>query len=426
MAKKRAAKTAGTRGAKKAAKRSVRKAGSKTVASKKAASKKAGVKRVDGATAHESAADTAALGKLRTGIDRLDKRLVKLLNERAGLVREVGKLKRGQNIPIYAPHREAQVLERVLAANEGPLPDRTIEGVYRELMSGSFALEQPLRIGFLGPLGSHSHVAATKQFGASVEYEDLHEIAGVFTEVRRGHVNYGLVPIENTTGGGIAESLDAFQEVAGRVSIYAEVQIAIHHALLANCAPKKIRRVYSKPEVFSQCRKWLATQLPGRDLLPAASSSRAAQIAAEENAKAVEIGHEPTTAAIGTGLAGEMYGLKTLLPRIEDNPNNITRFLVLSRERARGSGRDKTSVMFVTEDRPGALVEVLSVFHAAGVNLSHLDKRPSGRENWQYTFFADADGHRDDPIMKAALARVAGHCKELVVLGSYPRSTRIL
>ena len=414
-----AKKTSKKRAAKKSSKKATKKVSARIL--KKAAGRGGGAD-----AAHESAADTAALAKLRAGIDRLDAKLVKLLNERAVLVRDVGKLKRGQNIPIYAPHREAEVLERVLRANGGPLPDRAIEGVYRELMSGSFALEQPLRIGFLGPMGSHSHVAATKQFGASVEYEDLHEIAGVFTEVRRGHVNYGLVPIENTTGGGIAETLDAFRENAGRVSIYAEVQISIHHALLANCSPKTVRRVYSKPEVFSQCRRWLSTQLPGRDLMPAPSSSRAAQIAAEENAKAIEIGHEPTTAAIGTGLAGEMYGLKTLFPRIEDNPNNITRFLVLSKEKARRSGDDKTSLMFVTEDRPGALVEVLSVFHASGVNLSHLDKRPSGRENWQYTFFADASGHREDAIMKAALGRVAAHCKEMVVLGSYPRSKRIL
>ncbi len=377
-------------------------------------------------TAVETPANSQALAKLRSQIDRLDARLVKILNDRAELVREVGKLKRGQNIPIYAPHREAEVLEKVLKANQGPLPDRTIEGVYRELMSGSFALEQPLRIGFLGPAGSHSHVAATRHFGASVEYENLHEIAGVFTEVRRGHVNYGLIPIENSTGGGIAESLDAFREHAGRVSIYSEVQIAIHHALLANCAPKSVKRVYSKPEVFSQCRNWLATQLPGRDLVAAASSSRAAQIAAEENEKAISIGHEPTAAAIGTALAGDMYGLKTIFPRIEDNPNNITRFLVISKEQARRTGDDKTSIMFVTEDRPGALVEVLSVFHASGVNLSHLDKRPSGRQNWQYTFFVDAAGHRDDPIMKAAIARVGAHCKEMSVLGSYPRSKRIL
>ncbi len=380
-------------------------------------SKKAAVETPDAA---------AALKKLRTQIDRLDTRLVNLLNERAAAVVEIGKLKRGSGTPIYAPHREQEVLARALAANQGPLPDRTIEGIYREMMSGSFALEQPLRIGYLGPPGSQSHVAAVKQFGSSVEYDDLHEIGGVFTEVRRGHVNYGLVPIENSTGGGIAEAMDAFTSAAGDLWIYAEVQISIHHALLANCPPAQIRRVYSKPEVFAQCRHWLSQQLPKAELIPAASSSRAAQIAADENAKAAEIGHDPTTAAIGTSLAGEMYGLKTLFPRIEDNPNNITRFLVLSKEQARRTGDDKTSVMFTTDDRPGALVEVLGVFHNAGINLSHLDKRPSGHENWTYTFFADAEGHIEDDSMKTALARVKAHCKHMSILGSYPRSKRIL
>lgn len=383
-------------------------------------------KKSDSSANKESATDSAALADLRNQIDTLDTKLIKLINERANAVVEIGKHKRGSGTPIYAPHREQQVLAKVLAANAGPLPDRTIEGIYREMMSGSFALEQPLRIGYLGPPGSQSHVAAVKQFGSSVEFDDLHEIAGVFTEVRRGHVNYGLVPIENSTGGGIAEALDTFTKAAGDLWIYAEVQISIHHALLANCPPADIRRVYSKPEIFQQCRGWLSQQLPKADLIPAASSSRAAQIAVDENKKAIEIGHASTTAAIGTTLAGDMYGLKALFPRIEDNPNNITRFLVLSKEQARRTGDDKTSVMFTTEDRPGALVEVLGVFHANGINLSHIDKRPSGLENWTYTFFADAQGHIEDETMQTALARVKAHCKDMTVLGSYPRSTRIL
>jgi chorismate mutase/prephenate dehydratase len=374
----------------------------------------------------ESDAHAAELAGLRKKIDALDRKLVGLLNDRAGLVVEVGKLKRGSGAPIYAPHREAEVLQRVLGSNAGPLPDGCIEGVYRELMSGSFALEQPLRIGFLGPPGSHSHAAAKKHFGSSVEFEDLHAIDGVFTEVIRKHVNYGLVPIENSTGGGIAETLDAFQQHAGGVSVYAEVQISIHHALLANCKPSAIRRIHSKPEVFAQCRRWLATQYPGVELVAAASSSRAAQTAAEEDRQALAIGADPGSAAIGTALAGEIYGLRVLFPRVEDNPNNITRFFVISRERARRTGDDKTSIMFTTEDRPGALVDVLAVFHAAGVNLSHIDKRPSGRQNWTYTFFIDAVGHRDDPIVAAAIARASAHCKDLQVLGSFPRSKRIL
>ena len=375
----------------------------------------------------ETPQDAARLRALRQKIDALDIRLVRLLNERASLVVQVGRTKRAQGIPIYAPHREAEVLRKALAANRGPLLDRTIEGVFRELMSGSFALEQPLRIGYLGPPGSHSHAAAVKQFGASVDYEDLHEIGGVFTEVRRGHVNYGLVPIENSLGGGILETLDAFKANAHQISIYGEVQITIHHALLANCEPRQVRRIHSKPEIFQQCRNWLSTQYPGVELMPAVSSSRAAQVAADECRKAQEIGAEPGSAAIGTMLAGHLYDLNVLFPRIEDDPNNVTRFVIIARQNARPTGDDKTSIMFTTDDSPGALVSVLGVFQAAGINLTHIDKRPRGLgENWAYTFFVDALGHREEPKMADTIEQARAHCRELFILGSYPRSRRIL
>lgn len=373
-----------------------------------------------------SPAAVKALGKVRHKIDAIDKDLVRLLNQRADLVVSVGKYKRSAGLPIYAPHREAEVLDKVIHANKGPLPDRTLEGVYRELMSGSFQLQQPLRIGFLGPLGSHSHVAAVRHFGSSVAFEDLHEIAGVLTEVARGHVNYGLVPIENSTGGGIVETLDALKKYHSSTHIYAEVQLEVHHALLANCEPKDVRRIHSKPEVFSQCRHWLATQYPKAELIPAASSSRAAQIAADECKKALEIGSVPGTAAIGSELAGQIYGLKSLFSKIEDNVSNITRFFVIARSIAVRSGDDKTSIMFTTQDKPGALVDVLAVFRDRGVNLSHIDKRPSGRTNWNYSFFIDAKGHRDDPDVAAAIHEASEHCEELIVLGSYPRARRIL
>lgn len=367
-----------------------------------------------------------ALSEVRQKIDGLDRKLVKLLNERASLVVKVGEAKRLAGLPIYAPHREAEVLDKALRISEGPLPDRALEGVYRELMSGSFVLQQPLRIGFLGPPGSYSHMAAVKHFGSSVEFEDLHEIGGVFTEVQRGHVNYGLVPIENSTGGGIVETLDAFIDAQSDISICSEVQISVHHALLANCPPKAVKRIHSKPEVFSQCRVWLATQYPQAELVPAASSSRAVKTAAEEFKTAQSISAEAGSAAIGSELAGQIYGLKTLFAKIEDNPNNITRFVVISRQRAEKTGDDKTSIMFNTQDKPGALVSVLQVFHEAGINLSHIDKRPSGRTNWTYTFFIDAQGHRDDVKMGEAIREASTHCQQLHVLGSYPRSKRIL
>ncbi len=374
--------------------------------------------------------DPPALMRLREKIDALDHEIVELLNQRAALVVEVGKVKRATGVPVYAPHREQQVLARVLKHNAGPLPDRTIEGVYRELMSGSFRLELPMRVGYLGPPGSYSHLAAVKHFGTSVDFEDLRAIAGVFTEVARGHVNYGLVPIENSIGGGIAETLAAFQDNHAQLNVYAEVQIEVHHALLANCPPSKVKAIYSKPEVFQQCRTWLATQYPQAQLVPEASSSRAVQIAAEK-------GPDDGVAAIGSKLAAEIYGVTVLFENIEDQTSNITRFFVLSKQKAQPSPKpdnaagphvsnDKTSIMFATLNEPGALVNVLSVFQRAGINLSHIDKRPSGRTNWAYTFFIDAEGHVDDPWFAAAVQQAKGLCRELHVLGSYPRSRRIL
>ncbi len=402
-------------------------AGSARKPTKNSAPKPTAPKTPDSGTeAGSTPAQQAKLEKLRGSINEIDTQLVRLLNERAKTVVRVGKLKQGSGIPIYAPHRESMVLGKVLKSNKGPLLDKTVEAVYRELMSGSFALERPLRIGFLGPRGSFSHLASSKHFGQSVDFEDLHTIDGVFTEVRRGHVDYGLVPIENSIGGGIVEALDAFTEHASKVTIYAEAQIAIHHALLANCEPGQIRRIHSKPEIFTQCKTWLATQYPQAELVPAASSSKAAMTAAEEFLQAEAIGAQPVAAAIGNPLAGSIYGLSTLFENIEDRPGNVTRFLVLGREKARRSGDDKTSIMFNTADKPGALVSVLSVFESAGVNLTHIDKRPSQQKNWQYTFFIDAEGHRDDPALAGAINEASGHCKDLSVLGSYPRSRRIL
>lgn len=363
-----------------------------------------------------------SLGDLRAMIDAIDRKLVALLNERARIVVDIGRLKRDTNTPVYAPHREAEVLRQALEANTGPLPDRTIEGVFRELMSGSFALEHPLRIGYLGPPGSFSHVAAVSHFGASVSFEDLREIAGVFTEVRRGHVHYGLVPIENSTGGAITETLDAFRDCAGEINIYAEAALGVRHSLLANCEPRQVRRVYSKPEVFTQCRRWLSTQYPHAELVPAPSSSQAVKSVRD----AYDADPDCGAAAIGSILAGQLYGVKVLFPTIEDNPNNITRFLIIAKHQAQRSGDDKTTVMFSTRNEPGALVAVLSAFAEAGVNLSHIDKRPSGRENWSYTFFVDAHGHRDDDAVARAVANAERHCQSLVVLGSYPRASRIL
>jgi chorismate mutase/prephenate dehydratase len=354
------------------------------------------------------------LHPLRDQIDGFDRQIVELLNARARVVVQIGKIKQQCNEPIYAPDREKTVLDKVRRLNKGPLPDRCLEAVYRELMSGSFALEKPLRIGYLGPPGSFSNAAAVRKFGSSVEYVPLADIPSVFQEVVRGHSDYGLVPVENSLHGGVVDTLDAFSSSSARIC--AEVKITVHHNLLAKGPWELVRTVYSKPEVFSQCRQWLASTARDRDVQPAPSTSKAAEMAAAQ----------PGVAAIGSTLAGELHGLHVLFENIEDDPDNQTRFFVIGREPARRSGDDKTAIMFTTAHKPGALAEVLDVFKENGINLTDIEKRPSKKVNWEYYFFIDAEGHCDDPKMKESIEAARQHCLQLTVLGSYPRATEVL
>jgi chorismate mutase/prephenate dehydratase len=364
--------------------------------------------------APSSDAGNTALEALRRQIDELDHRIVDLLNDRAKVVVQIGKLKQQHNTPIYSPDREKMVLEKVRTLNHGPLPDRCLEAVYRELMSGSFALEKPLRIGFLGPTGSFSHWASVQKFGSSVTHVPLADIAGVFDEVVRGHIDYGLVPVENSLHGGVIDTLDAFLQSSAKIC--AEVKLTIHHNLLARDPWDQITSIHSKPEVFSQCRKWLSAMGKDKDVQPAASTSKAAELASQQSG----------VAAIGSKLAGQLHGLRVLFENIEDDPDNETRFFVIGREPARRTGDDKTAVMFTTAHKPGALAEVLDVFKETGINLTDIEKRPSKKVNWEYYFFIDAQGHQDDPAMKQAIGIARQHCLQLTVLGSYPRATEVL
>ncbi len=358
--------------------------------------------------------DAPPLAGLRSQIDALDAQIVSLLNDRAKVVVDIGKLKQQTNAPIYAPDRERAVLQKVRTLNAGPLPDRCLEAVYRELMSGSFALEKPLRIAYLGPAGTFSHAAALRKFGSSVEYVPLADIPAVFEEVVRGHVDYGLVPVENSLHGGVIDTLDAF--LGSSAKICAEVRITIHHYLLARGPWESVHTIHSKPEVFSQCRKWLAAVARDRDVSGVASTSKAAELAAQHDG----------VAAIGTRIAAEMNGLAVLFENIEDDPDNETRFLVIGREPARRTGDDKTAVMFTTAHRPGALADVLDVFKANGINLTDIEKRPSKKVNWEYYFFIDAQAHADDPAMTRAIGQARQHCLQLTVLGTYPRAAEVL
>lgn len=350
------------------------------------------------------------LSELRKEIDKLDHRLVELLNDRARVVVDIGKAKQADGTPIYAPDRESAVLKRICEINGGPLPDRTLHAIYREMMSGSFALERQLRIGYLGPEGSFSHVAAQRKFGSSVEYRPLADIRAVFDAIARHHCDLGMVPIENSSGGGVIDTLDGFLD--SHVRICGEVVLEIHHNLLGKAGAEEIKAVASKPEVFAQCRNWTSTNLPNAELIPVASSSRAAEMAAQQE----------SLAAIGSDLAGELYGLKVIFENIEDFPNNMTRFLIIARQPAKRTGNDKTAVMFSTAHRAGALVDVLNVFSRHGINLTNIDSRPSRRRNWEYFFFVDAEGHYEDPNFAEALGEARHHCGEMHVLGSFPKA----
>jgi len=355
-----------------------------------------------------------SLEELRKRIDELDHQLVQLLNERARVVVEIGKLKSKADKPIYAPDREKEVLARIAKANKGPLPDKCMVAIWRELMSGSFVLERPLRIGYLGPGGSFSHTAAMLKFGQSVEYEPLADIKSIFDEVSKGHCDLGVVPIENTTGGGVGETLDAF--VDSDVKVCAEVLMAIHHSLLGNRSLAEVKTIYSKPEVFAQCRNWLSATIKDAETIAVASTARAAQMAAAE----------PNAAAIGSKVAAELYGLKIICENIEDNPNNITRFLVISCEDARPTGEDKTAILFSTAHKAGALADVLDVFKRYDINLTNIESRPSKKRQWEYYFFVDFVGHRTDERVQQGLQEARKHCLQLSILGSFPRATDLL
>lgn len=354
------------------------------------------------------------LQPLRERIDAIDRQLIDLLNQRAKVAVEVGKVKKGANAPIYVPHRERKVMEKVHALNAGPLPAGAIEGIWREIISASIALERPLQVGYLGPAGSFSHLAARAHFGTSVDYAPVDDIRHVFEQVERGNLDVGLVPIENSTGGGIHDTLDSFMQSSVRVC--AEVLITIHHNVMSQNEGEAIARVCSRPEVFEQCRKWLATHLQHAERTSMNSSAAAAELAKRD----------PTVAAIGSRLASELYGVPIRFANIEDNPQNVTRFFVVGKIETLPTGSDKTALMFTTAHKPGALADVLDVFRKYGVNLTHIDKRPSQRVNWEYFFFVDCEGHQMDDNVRAAIDEVATHCLHLSVLGSFPKATQVM
>jgi len=364
-----------------------------------------------GETQPSAAEPDTQLKGLRAQIDKLDLQILELLNKRASIATQIGKLKQDQGGEVFSAAREEEVLANVLAAHKGPLPEVTIKAIFRELISGSRAVQKVTRIAFLGPEYSYSHLAALQRFGEAVAYNRTGSIAAVFEEVARKHADYGVVPLENSTDGRIADTLDMFIRMP-QVKICAEIRLRVHHHLLANCQQTEIRRVYSKAQALSQCRNWLSKNLPHATLHEVSSTADAARLVLSE----------PNVAAVASRQAAVRYGINILYHNIEDSPFNETRFAVIGLTDSARTGRDKTAMMFQISHTPGALADVLAIFKAQKINLTWIESFPYREAKGEYVFFIDFDGHREDPKVKRALAAMEQVCDSVHVLGSFPQA----
>ncbi len=349
------------------------------------------------------------LDDLRKKIDELDEQVVRLLNERTRAALEIGKLKQENDQEIYVPAREKTVLDRVAKLNDGPLKSESIQAIYREVMSAALALEHHVKIAYFGPPSTFTHQAARARFGGSVEYMNCQTIGDVFSAVQKKSADYGVVPIENSTEGAVTHTLDEFIDTP--LKICAEIYLPISHHLLSKGTKEQIRKVYSHPQVFGQCRHWLHENLPGVDQVSVSSTARAAEMAAKE----------PDAAALASDLAAELHGLVILARDIQDLGGNTTRFLVVGKQYGQSTGHDKTSLYFGVKHKAGALCSALEAIKAHGINMTKIESRPSKAKAWEYYFFVDIEGHADDQPVRDALKELERHCSILRVLGSYPR-----
>ena len=348
------------------------------------------------------------LSEIRKNINEIDKKIIALLNNRANAARHIGKLKKEAGISIYTPEREVEIYENIIKENKGPLPNKALFSIYREIMSGSLGLEKKLKIAYLGPEATFTHQAGVKKFGSNVEYYACPNITDVFREVEAGRSDYGVVPVENSTEGMISHTLDMF--INSDLKICSEIMLDISHNLLGKGGIKSVKKIYSKQEVFGQCRLWLEINMRGIPLAEVSSTSKAAEIASKEK----------NSAAIASMLAAKRYRLDVIAKDIEDNPNNITRFLVIGETIPGSTKKDKTSVMFSVKDKVGALHDILASFKKNGINLTKIESRPSKRKTWEYYFFVDMIGHWENQNVKNALGELEKHCSFLKILGSYP------
>lgn len=352
------------------------------------------------------------LSELRAQIDTIDKQVLELLNERVRLAVEIGRVKRADGGEIYVASREEEVLQRLALLNGGPLDEKAIRAIYREIMSAAIALEKRLVIAYLGPPATFTHQAALRKFGASVDYLALGTITDIFTAVEKGDADYGVIPIENSTEGAVFHSLDMLAETD--LKIVAQAYMEITQNLISRSPLAEITKVYSKDNALGQCRLWLHRHLPHAACLDADSTTRAVEIARDT----------PGVAAIASSLAAEIVGVPIVAANIQDKADNTTRFLIIGRKSSRslGSGRDKSSYVFSLNDQPGALLTALAPFSERGLNLSKIESRPSKRKVWDYYFFVDVLGHHDEPQLRAAIAELEKRCPFVKWLGSYPNT----
>ena len=341
----------------------------------------------------------------------MDDRLLALLNARAALAQRIGAEKAQANASVYDPARERAVLARLAGASRGPLTAPLVRGIFTEIMSAARGLQRRLRVAYLGPEATFTHLAARRHLGRAADYLPVPTVAEVFQAVEQGHADLGVVPVENSTEGMVAHTLDLLVESPLRIA--AEVVLPVQHCLVARHGTRleRIRLVVAHPQALAQCRRWLAAHLPGVRTAEATSNARAAERAAAE----------PRTAAIAAAAAAETYGLAVIVPAIQDEAGNVTRFLVLAHHDApRPSGDDRTSLLFSVRDEVGILVEMLKPFARHGIDLIKIESRPLRERPWEYYFFVDLKGHRAEPRVRRALAAVGRRALRLKVLGSYP------
>ena len=353
--------------------------------------------------------NTANLKGLRQQIDKLDLQIVEMLNRRASVAGQIGKVKSDSGGEVFNAAREEEVFANILVGTKGPLGEVTLKSIFRELIAGCRALQRVQRIAFLGPDYSYSHIAALDRFGEANEYVRVGSIQAVFEEVSRKHVNFGLVPLENSTDGRIADTLDCFVRTPG-VKICAEVRLRVHHNLLSTAEQMDVRRVYSKAQALSQCRHWLGKNLPNATLHEVASTADAARL----------VQTDPTAAAVASRQAAVRYGLRVLFPNIEDHLENETRFAVIALSDSARTGSDKTAMIFQVPHAPGSLADVLGIFKANKINLTWIESFPVKDVKGEYVFFVDYDGHHEDLKVKKALKSLEDTCESVSVLGSYP------